>query len=289
MNYKINFIAGCLVLSSCVASHDEIGLKPAVRSIPVTIARKDVHFNKNQIIYLPNFDSIVVENGLNLKILKAKQNRVLSKSINMVFLDGSKKDTLRISGTKINNKNNIVYLQLNKIPKHIEVNGNSKLTIKAPKNSRSFSLSTHANSDIRITGWPNIYKIDNQGSANIYAYTLRGNQLDINSNGGQIYLAGGCNHLIASLSNNARLDAQGLKTNHIWLNGSENTKAKIMPIKTLEAVASGNSQISYFKQLHQNKVNKKTFDQANIVFVNKFRDELKPINNKKNRNIVINY
>jgi len=123
MNYKIRVFVGSILLSSCVPNNNEVNLKPAIKSIPKTIARTDLHFNKDQIIYLPKFNNIIVENGLNLKILKAKQNRVLSKSINMIFLDGNTKDTLKISGTQIGNKNNTVYLELTKIPKQKEING----------------------------------------------------------------------------------------------------------------------------------------------------------------------
>lgn len=226
------------------------------------------HKNKQHLIHAVsanNIEKIIIGNNLKVRLIVGGRNKV---ELNDIDILQHNKGVLEVSNdsSQIFKK---VIINLSKMPKIIKLRGNGRVYLKA-KSDAPLSLITTGSGQIIVKGWVNIENIKNTGGADIFAHWLIGKQLKLYSKGGNIQLAGKVNHFLIELDNFAKLDSVGLQSSYVWINSSGSSLAKIMPMKSLNAKASANSQVAYYNQLPFDQVIRSVHGGANVVFVNKF-------------------
>ena len=226
------------------------------------------HKNKKKLIYsvsANNIEKIIIGNNLKVRLIVGSKNKVELNNVNILQHNNG---VLEISNDSSQTFKKVV-VSLSKMPKLINLKGNSRVYLKA-KSDSPLSLITTGSGQVIIKGWVNVEHIKNTGGADIFAHWLIGRQLKLYSKGGNIQLAGKVNHFLVELDSFAKLDSVGLKSSYVWINSSGSSLAKIMPMKSLSAKASANSQVAYYNQLPFDQIVRKVHGNANVVFVNKF-------------------
>ena len=238
---------------------------PAPKVLKKPEQPKPTHYRT---VRLKPFHHLILGQHLRVKLRSGQHNRIGSRYLNMVHIDQSQTGVLRIDSTYPNK--NLLYLSAKQLPNHIILNGNSRLFYKVKKSSAPLKITANAPGSIRLSGWFNLVDFDNPGGADLYAYWLNSQQTHIFSQAGRIFLAGRCQHLLAKLDGESKLDAYNLVSKHVWLMTSGSAMAKVKPSVSLNAQASQNSQVAYFNQLPLSQVTRHVFDQGNVVFVDRY-------------------
>jgi hypothetical protein len=250
-----------------------VGFVPADETKKTFVSKASIsnsHKRLKHLVSVDDVDNIVIGNNLSVKILLGNKNAISANSMDVLQ---HSKGVLEISND-VSKKSKQVRIWLKKMPKVIKLRGNSKIYLKA-KSTSPLKLVATAPGQIIINGWVNINNIQNPGRADIFAHWLVGSQLNLYSDGGFVQLAGKVNHFILELDHFSRLDSLGLKANHVWVNSAGSSLAKLMPVKSLNAIASGHSQIAYYNQLPLEQVIRQVHNAANVVFVNRHDTNIK--------------
>lgn len=139
-----------------------------------------------------------------------------------------------------------VTLRLHQL-KRLYVNNDSSVLGKF--NSKSLLIYAGTRGYIKLNGIIAVRLIKDAGPGLIHINWIDSNKLDIYATtNSKIKLAGRVNHLTARILGYSKLDAQFLRSQHIMLQTKDNASAKVLPLKSLRAFASGNSNIYYYKR-----------------------------------------
>lgn len=150
--------------------------------------------------------------------------------------------------------------------KNITVIDNATLTAKNFKTGR-LTIAAKNNGTINLEGWYAVDKIYQFGSGRINIRWLDSSQLFIESNSsGPIHLAGITKNIIAKLSGDTQLDARYLRAEKVSIFTTDNARADVLAVDTLDAFAVDKSNIYYYKRpLHYNVITK---DSGNVLHPN---------------------
>jgi len=222
----------------------------------------------------PAFSAIQVTGNINLIIQGTNSKNPKSTAI---ISHNSKRVTAKIRHHTLylqtlnaalpSNKPSTVKVRIYRLNK-LNVYGRSSVTANHIKSDGLYLLSDTVR-NITLNGALLVNKIVSFASNKISIRWLNGKALSVKSSAGRIMLAGSVTELQVKLRNHAKLDAKYLRAQRILIQTKNFAVAKVLPIKSLRAFASGHSNIYFYKKpVH---ISRYTSDSGNVLQLGEIR------------------
>jgi hypothetical protein len=220
--------------------------------------------------YLAPFSSIVATSNAKIELTQG--------NIPAMYLAGQKQYVDSISANiinntlYINNPNNAavtIKLQAAHVLRNITVTDHTYIS---GNNIATKKLNIYAcnEGNLKLNGKFDVANITQNGRGKIEIKWIDSNYLQIASNSkGPIYLAGTVDNLVAKLSGTARLEARYLRAQKAKILVTDQARADILAIQTLNAFADRNSNILYYKRPQE--FNKVTKESGNVLLIEEIR------------------
>lgn len=130
---------------------------------------------------------------------------------------------------------------------HLYYSGTGNVTGNIP-NNRALTVDAHGSGNVKLLGEICLKRLTQSGSNNVTVYWINSPGLSVNSEGkSEAFLAGKVDQLDVTLYQSAHLNARYLRAERAYINTTKNSVAEVSVTDSLNALASGNSNIYYFR------------------------------------------
>lgn len=146
----------------------------------------------------------------------------------------------------------------------LDLDEGARLATQHFPSGKHFTLIDRSPGDLTLRGAFSITKIVKGAPGVIDIQWLHSPKLEvIASRGAYVRLAGFVDHFRAHLEDNSLLDAKHLRAKHAWVRTQDSSVAQVFAINILDAFASNNSLIDYYKA--PKHLSEHVFDHANVT------------------------
>lgn len=130
--------------------------------------------------------------------------------------------------------------------------------------SKGLVIRDSSSGKLRLRGIFPVKQIDQSGNGEIDLQWLNSQEIVVDlRDKAKLRLAGVASELYAKLSDQAELDAIGLRTKHLWVRTQQIAVARVLPVDSLKAFANDQSNIFYYKTPGQ--LQRDTSESGNVL------------------------
>jgi len=218
---------------------------------------------------IANVTKVIVSSGVDLVIKPSKYSDSFRSSNNPVASFTESNGVLMVKArNSFLSRHAKVELDLASPLTYIEVQGDSNVMLDHAK-TKKLSVISSGNGAISLKGNIKLAKIDKTGAGIIRGIWINADDLKINSQYGQIELAGRCNSMHLYGDKDSVINTQYLRCDNVWVRAKDYTSISILPAKHMKVWATDNSQVFYRKTVDYLNRNTDSFDHALVMHVSK--------------------